>query len=116
MTEHTSPSLIRRTIRFLFGSWAAKIYLLLVAAAAAFLAYNLATYDGEDGASFAGIYLILLTSPGVWLTFPISYGPEWAQPVVLLAGTAFGALLNCAAIGGLVHLVRRGNAPPTVAA
>jgi hypothetical protein len=103
---------VRRAVGFLVGNRASRIYLGLVLAAALFLVWDLLTHDGPD-ASFAGIYLILLTSPWWLLSAPLmDAGPEWVSAVVWITATLVGALANAALIGGAVSLFRNGRSSP----
>ena len=105
-TDQPGPS-VRKAIDFLFGNWASRIYLLAVLAAAAYLAADRLFVEHVD-ASFAGVYLIGLTSPGSWIgLLLVDAGPQWLTTVGLLAGTVVGALVNTALISGIVRLGRR---------
>jgi hypothetical protein len=107
MTEKKNTTArVRRTTDFLFGNWASRIYLLTVLAAAVFLAWDMLFVDHVD-ASFSGVYLIGLTSPGSWIGFPlVDAGPQWLTTAGVLGGTVLGALLNTALISGIVHFGR----------
>jgi hypothetical protein len=100
--------------RFLFGNWPARIYLAAVAAATGYLVWALATAEGPGG-SFAGISLLLLTSPFSWaLAFLMTGdGPSWTNAAVYFGGTAICALVNTALISGAYRWITRGSPWPT---
>ena len=97
----------RDLVRFLTGTWQARVYLLLVLAATGYTLIDTAFVEHED-ASFAGLWLLLLTSPGSWLSMPlVDAGPQWLHPLTYWIGAAVGALLNTALIGALARRSRR---------
>ena len=99
-------------IRFLTGSWASRVYLLLVLAATGYLLVDTAFVEHED-ASFAGIWLLLLTGPGSWLSMPlVDAGPAWLHPLTFWIGAAVGALLNTVLLSVLSRRSGRGQARP----
>jgi hypothetical protein len=102
-----------RIIRFLVGNWPARIYLVLVAAAALFMVWSLATLE-HPAASFSGIYLLLLTSPCSWLLvlLMVGDGPSWINAVIYFGGTAICAIVNTAVISVTYSLLTRGSPWP----
>jgi hypothetical protein len=95
-------------LRFAFGNWFSRTYLLGVLGVALWVTFTLVSYDGPD-ANLAGVWLIFATLPGSMVltafTDDVSRG-------LFIAGIVFGALLNAAVIGGIVHLARRGRTGP----
>lgn len=85
----------RGWVRLPFDNWPSRIYLLLVLAAVAFFVVDATLVEHED-ASFAGVYMIILTLPVSLLAV--------AVPVV---GIVLGALVNATIIGAITRLVRR---------
>ncbi|MDG4821549.1 hypothetical protein O7635_06725 [Asanoa sp. WMMD1127] len=82
----------RTWLRFPFDNWPSRAYLLLVAAAVVFFLVDRAV-TGPD-ASFAAIYMIILTAPiSLLATLP-------------LVGVLVGALVNATVIGALTHLAK----------
>jgi hypothetical protein len=102
MTKDNAIARVRRTTDFLVGNSASRTYLLAVLAAAVFLGWD--TLANDSGPSFAGIYLIGLTSPGSWIGVTAALaGPQWLTTAGVLAGTVFGALVNTALISSIVR-------------
>lgn len=102
----------RDIARFLFGTWASRIYLLLVLAATVYTLVDTAFVEHED-ASFAGIWLLLLTSPGSWLSMPlVDAGPQWLHPLTYWIGAAVGALLNTVVLSALARRSNRAGSRP----
>ena len=102
----------RDTVRFLTGTWASRIYLLLVLAATVYLLVDTAFVEHED-ASFAGLWLLLLTSPGSWLTMPlVDAGPAWLHPLTFWIGAAVGALINTVVLSALARRSGRAGLRP----
>lgn len=93
MSDGTRHTTWRAWLKFPFDNWPSRVYLLLVVAAVLFFAADRAFVDHPD-ASFAGIYMILLTVPiSLFATVPF-------------VGIVIGALVNAMIIGALTHLVR----------
>ncbi|GIF60853.1 SCO4225 family membrane protein [Asanoa iriomotensis] len=88
----TDTSTRRAWLRFWIDNWPSRIYLMLVAAAVLYFAID-ATIAGPD-ASFAAIYMIILTAPISLLA------------TLELVGVIVGALVNATIIGALAHLAR----------
>jgi hypothetical protein len=113
VASRSEPHLVRKITHFLFGSWAAWIYLAVVAASIAFAVISLATDDGESGANFAGVWPFFATMPwslvfiGV-IAETVAGNPDagWAS-AALIGVVAVSALANLATIGGLMHVIRR---------
>ncbi|MEV8506824.1 hypothetical protein AB0368_18720 [Actinoplanes sp. NPDC051475] len=88
--------------KFFFGNWVTRCYLLAVAAAAVFLlGAHLVT--GDEGPSFAGIYLIGLTAPVSVIFAPIALlGGGWLASAMLWLSVVAGMLLNTLLINTIV--------------
>ena len=103
--------LVRKVSHFLFGSWAAWIYLALVAASIGYAVISLATDSGDDP-NFAGVWPFFATMP--WSLVFIGFVAETSDSISatywLVGIVAISALANLATIGGLMHVIRR---PPT---
>jgi hypothetical protein len=94
-----------RVLRFLFGNWCARAYLLVVAAVAVLVA--LVRWIGGEDANFAGVWLIVVTSPGSMLAFPFAdLEPGLLDNVIIFGALVLGALINTALISVVVHAVR----------
>jgi hypothetical protein len=118
-SEMTSPTNrttgLGRAAHFLFGNWISRIYLGTVAASALFLVWDHLASDGADP-SFAGIYLLLTTSPwSTMLIVPLALQTEWTGPWLAVAGAGLGALVNTTLISLIVRAIRmsRRAAQPT---
>jgi hypothetical protein len=106
---------LRTLARLTFATPASLVYLTLVAAAAAFLAWDQILVSHED-ASFSGIYLIALASPTFFLFLSagealLSAGaevPGWFFYTAL----ALSVLIQSTAIGALQQRVRRSHGDP----
>jgi hypothetical protein len=96
VAPHPEPHLVRKITRFLFGSWAAWIYLAVVAASIVFAVVSVATDTGE-GANLAGVWPFFATMP-------------WS--LVFIGVIVVSALANLATIGALMHVIRRAPAAP----
>lgn len=102
---------VRGAAAFLFGNWFARIYLAIVAATAVFVVVSYATWQQPD-ANLAGVALFLVTAPLSLVFLPVAnaltdQGPAWVGPAGIVVCIAVCALLNTAAISGMVRLVRR---------
>ncbi|MEV0713486.1 hypothetical protein [Asanoa sp. NPDC050611] len=82
----------RAWIRFPIDNWPSRIYLLLVVAAVAYFAIDSAVTRPD--ASFASIWMLILTAPISLLA------------TLKLVGVVVGALVNATIIGALAHLAR----------
>jgi hypothetical protein len=98
---------VGNVVRFLFGSWFAKAYLLLVAVA--ITSMFLAGRFGDADASLATIFfLIFVTVPwSLLLPSPANLSSGWLGNVILFGAVAVSALMNAALISLVVHGVRR---------
>ncbi|GIF65468.1 hypothetical protein Ais01nite_35030 [Asanoa ishikariensis] len=92
MTDAPARSHARSWLRFPIDNWPSRIYLLLVAAAVVFFLVDQSVTRPD--ASFAAIYMLILTAPISLLAS------------IPLIGVAVGALLNATLIGALAHLAR----------
>ncbi|SNT57509.1 hypothetical protein SAMN05421812_110149 [Asanoa hainanensis] len=92
MTDAPARSHARSWLRFPIDNWPSRIYLLLVATAVAYFLIDRAVTRPD--ASFAAIYMLILTAPvSLLATIPF-------------VGVAIGAPLNATIIGALAHLAR----------
>ncbi|MFH9421946.1 SCO4225 family membrane protein [Streptomyces sp. NPDC017529] len=105
----TTPRL-RGPARLMFGNPVSLVYLALVVAAALFALVDMAFVRHAD-ASFAGIWVVLLTAPTVfplWLAgdalWADSGSPQWYSIAALVVAALVNALLL-----GLVHRSLRGR-------
>lgn len=101
---------LRGATSFLFGNWFARIYLAVVAATAVLVVVSYATWQQPD-ANLAGIWLFLVTAPLSLVFLPIAnaltdQGPDWVAAAGIVVCVVC-ALVNTAAISGMVRLVRR---------
>jgi hypothetical protein len=92
----TDVSARRAWLRFPIDNWPSRIYLLLVAAAVVY--YVIGTATSPD-ASFAAIYMLILTAPISLLA------------TLKFVGVIVGALVNATIIGALAHLARARKQP-----
>ncbi|MEV4533225.1 hypothetical protein AB0J82_05270 [Asanoa sp. NPDC049518] len=92
MTDAPARSHVRSWLRFPIDNWPSRIYLLLVAIAVA--VYLIDRSVTRPDASFAAIYMLILTAPVSLLA------------TVPFIGVAVGTLVNATIIGALAHLGR----------
>jgi hypothetical protein len=92
-------------MRFLFGNWFSRAYLLLVAATTAAVVWSYATYDGSD-ANLAAVWLFFVTAPTSFVFIGV-LSPVVDNPVGAVLYIVACALINTAAVSGIVHLVKR---------
>jgi hypothetical protein len=99
---------VRKIIRFLFGNWFARAYLLLVAVVAV-LVFAVLEVGGEN-ANLAGVWLVLVTLPGSLLASPLAaLATGWLSTVIFFGMLVVSALINAAVISLVVQAVRRGR-------
>jgi len=92
MTDAPARPNLRAWLRFPIDNWPSRIYLLLVATAVVYFLVDRAV--AQPDASFAAIYMLILTAPiSLLATIPS-------------VGIAVGALVNATIIGALAHLAR----------
>ena len=97
---------MRNVLRFLFGNWFARSYLLLVAVVAV-LVFVILEVGGED-ANLAGVWLILVTLPGSLLASPVAgLASGRLSTVIFFGALVVSALINAAVISLVVQAVRR---------
>jgi hypothetical protein len=85
--------------KFFLGNWATRAYFLAVVAAATFLVVA----NAAIGPSFAGIFLIALTSPVSVIFAPIFLlGQGWMTVPMMIASVTAGYLLNTLLINTIV--------------
>jgi hypothetical protein len=112
VAPRSEPNLVRKITHFLFGSWAAWIYLGVVAASIAFAVISIVTDTGE-GPNLAGVWPFFATMPWSLLFIGViaevvADNPDAGWTSFALVGVvAFSALANLATIGGLMHVIRR---------
>lgn len=94
-------------MRWFVGGWLSRIYLVVVAAVTAWSLWEVLTWDQPD-ATFAGVWPMFLTMP---LSLPLMMltPDDQAGPLLFSACIAVSALVNAAALNGLVVFVRRGR-------
>lgn len=109
MSRTMNKQRLRAAIRLTFGNPASLIYLGLVLAAAAFVAVD-TLFVTHDDASFAGVWLLFLAAPTVFLfliggsvTGGDAGGPAWFMLVALVVSV----LVQSFALGWFTRLVRR---------
>jgi hypothetical protein len=92
-------------LRIVADSWLSRIYLLYVVAIGAIVTHSMITWDQPD-ANMAGVGIIFATAPGSFIitAFP-DVDSDAAAIVLIVACAIFGALLNAAAINGIVKLL-----------
>jgi hypothetical protein len=94
-------------LRFLFGNWFARAYLLLVAIFAV-LSFAADRFGGEETSFAASFLLILLTIPwSLLLSSPADLPSGWLGEVIFFGALAVSALINMAMISLVVQAVRR---------
>ena len=97
---------MRNVLRFVFGNWFARSYLLLVAVVAVVVFVILEV--GGDDANLAGVWLILVTLPGSLLASPVAgLASGRLSTVIFFCARAISALINTTVISLVVHTVRR---------
>ncbi|MFJ4923233.1 SCO4225 family membrane protein [Streptomyces sp. NPDC088725] len=99
--------------RLTFGNRASQIYLGLVVAAAVLVAVDTLFVHHED-ASFAGVWLFFLAAPTVFLFFAGGglLGDAIAgSSAYLYIGLVLSVLIQSAALGAFVRLLRGGGRP-----
>ncbi|GIJ48899.1 hypothetical protein Val02_57850 [Virgisporangium aliadipatigenens] len=92
-------------MRFLFGNWFSRAYLLLVAATTVFVVWSYATYEGSD-ANLAGVLLFFVTAPTSFVFIGV-LGSVVDSPVGAIVYLVACTLVNTALISALVHGVKR---------
>ncbi|GAB1642937.1 SCO4225 family membrane protein [Krasilnikovia sp. MM14-A1259] len=94
-----------RVVRWFVGSWLSRIYLGAVAVATVWAMLSIGAWDQPD-ANVAAVFPLLMTAP---VSLPLLAAVEdWAiNDGVFLGCVVVGALVNAAAINGVVALVRR---------
>lgn len=100
-----------RLVRWFAGSWPSRVYLAVVAVAAALAVWELLAWV-ERSAYVHGTYPMFATAPALLLTAPTSLLLEWLLPadIGLWSWTGpvlVGALVNIAALKGIRALARR---------
>ncbi|AXG76525.1 SCO4225 family membrane protein [Streptomyces paludis] len=99
--------------RLTFGNRASQVYLGLVLMTAAFLSYDLAFTHHPD-ATFAGVPLLLLAVPTVlgFLAAGGVFGDAVTESAAFLyPALVLSVLIQSAALGALVRLLRRPGQP-----
>lgn len=108
-----------KIVRWFVGSWLSRIYLTLVAAAIVFATVPSLARLADDGSGYShpDILPTALSLPGSLPLFPLQRlidrpgGGEWlgmdGRQWLWVACVAGGALLNAAALNGIVALVKR---------
>lgn len=111
MSRMMNKQQLRAAMRLTFGNPASLIYLGLVLAAAVFVTVDTLFVAHED-ASFAGVWLLFLAAPTVFLFLMGSSvaggdagGPAWFMVVALIVSV----LVQAFALGWFTRLVRRGG-------
>jgi hypothetical protein len=98
---------VREVIRFLFGNWFAKAYLLLVAVLAV-LPFVADRFGGANTSLGATFLLVLVTVPwSLLMPSPANLPAGWLGSVILFGAVAISALINAALISLIVHAARR---------
>ena len=93
-------------MRFLFGNWFVRSYLLLVAVVVV-LVFVVLEVGGED-ANLAGVWLILVTLPGSLLASPVAALASGRLSTVIFFGAlVVSAPINAAVISLVLQAVRR---------
>jgi hypothetical protein len=101
-----------RIARWLVGTWISRIYLAVVSAVTAYVVVSESILMAQPEPTYhmPEIVLLPLAMPGVLLTLPVIntlQDPWWLSLVLCVAA---GALINAAAINGVVALQRRHKA------
>ncbi|NBM14751.1 SCO4225 family membrane protein [Streptomyces sp. GC420] len=94
--------------RLTFGNPASMVYLGLVAAATLFLVFDTLFVDHAD-ASFAGVYLLALASPTLFLFFgaeQLLWGGAEAPHWLLYVAVAVSVLVQSLLIGSVLRYLR----------
>jgi hypothetical protein len=99
-----------KIIGWFAGSWLSRIYLALVTVATVWSSVSLLTWDGQSP-NYADIGPTALTLPGSLISGLFQLLPVPGDSdlfwLIWLSAVAVGALLNAAALNGLVALARR---------
>jgi hypothetical protein len=94
-------------VRYLFGNWFAKAYLLLVAVMIT-LVLVAGTFGDEDASLSTIFLLIFITLPwSLLIPSPANLPLGWLGNVILFGAVAVAGLINAALISLVVHGVRR---------
>jgi hypothetical protein len=94
-------------VRFLFGNWFAKVYLIVVAILVV-LFFWAGRFGSEETSLGATFLLIFATVPwSLIMPSPASLPAGWLGNVILFGGLAIAALINAALVSLVVHGVRR---------
>ncbi len=97
---------MRNVLRFIFGNWFARAYLMLVAVVAVLVFVVLEV--GAEDTNLAGVWLILVTLPGSLLASPVAaLASDRLSNVIFFCALAVSALINAAVISLALHAVRR---------
>ena len=98
-----------RIARWFVGSWASRIYLMLVAVVTTYVvaseSIQAAQWGYTDG--MPEIVLLPLTMPGVILTLPVINTLQHPWWLSLVMCVAVGALINVAAANAVAAVLRR---------
>jgi hypothetical protein len=94
-----------KIVRWFAGSPLSRIYLLVVAAVTAWSLWETLTWSRPD-ATFAGVWPMFLTMP---LSLPLVtvLPDDWTDPLPFVACITVAALVNAAALNGLITIGRR---------